>query len=127
MVNKKVRKKEKKIDYSVIRFSIIVLLSIGIIGIMVTAMGDLKGNMDGGNKCDYSPFNKYSNSTSGANKFFGKCYVSSQQCIPYKTRNVCNGGFLGIGQSCYESDKERVECGWITKTTCFKLKTGELC
>lgn len=72
--------------------------------------------------CAISEFNVYSNSTE-ATYVFGKCYVPVYDS--YQTREVCRGGFLGIGQSCYESEKAHTEV--IRGSVCFKLKTGERC
>ena len=67
--------------------------------------------------------NFISNSTHGIVHSFGKCYYE----IPhfYQTREVCRGGFLGVGQSCYESDNAYTES--FSTTECFVLKTGERC
>lgn len=78
---------------------------------------------DKSRECASSKYNTHTNSTE-AYYVFGKCYVEKHD-YSYQTRNVCNGGFLGIGQSCYESDTPRTVSR--SKEVCFVLETGERC
>lgn len=70
---------------------------------------------------EYAPF--YSNASDAYSRSGSSCYV---KIVSYfETREVCRGGFLGIGQSCYESDTFHSE--GYTSYLCFNLKTGESC
>lgn len=80
--------------------------------------GVTKGSI-AGDKCIYSEYNTYSNSTRGYVRVFNKCYVE----VPagyYMSEREC--GFLGI--SCWKTEPTPV---YYDKTICFNLKTGEEC
>ena len=66
---------------------------------------------------------QYTNSTSGVRYISGKCYIT--QYDYYETKNVCNGGILGVGQSCYESSETHYES--YKYSICIVAKTGEKC
>ena len=73
---------------------------------------------------DTSPCNKYTNATSSGIRYIsGLCYIPTYSY--YETREVCRGGILGIGQSCYESDEKHTER--IRGTKCIIADTGERC
>ncbi len=87
-------------------------------------LGMVNGYMDG------SSFNdncyEYTNiSGRGAGSYFnGKCYLPNYDS--YETREVCRGGFIGIGQSCYESSETHYE-SYRLRDKCIVAKTGERC
>ncbi len=65
----------------------------------------------------------YTNSTYGVKYIFGKCYVDGWKS--YETHEVCKGGIIGIGMSCYESSEIHYKSYRVTK--CYIAKTGEEC
>ncbi len=65
----------------------------------------------------------YINSTGDITYSFGKCYIPVYH--HYETDKVCTGGILGIGQSCYESERTHYESFKTYK--CIVAKTGEKC
>ncbi|KKK90273.1 hypothetical protein LCGC14_2724740 [marine sediment metagenome] len=70
-----------------------------------------------------SECDKYTNITNGAQYMFGKCYFPEYHY--YETKEVCKGGFIGIGQACYESSETHYES--YTTTKCIVADTGERC
>ena len=103
---------DKEAKRTTLKLFLFIVLTIPIIFIMFTLYDDLE---TGENKCAMSEYNTYSNSTKGYSKFF------------YKTKEVCRGGILGIGMSCYESEEERTKLYCTTKVICFNIKNGEKC
>ena len=107
--------KELKKDIIKIGFSFIVTLAV-IVFLFPQLMG--AGGISN------SPCDKYTNSTSSAIKYMlGKCYIPTYSY--YETNEVCRGGFIGIGQSCYESSKTHYES--VRGYRCVVTKTGEEC
>ena len=103
----------------------IMALIMSIVG--VCALGQLTQDYTSEtNACDFSEYNTYSNAT-GATKIFNRCYVDVGRCIPYEKTYECHGGFIGIGQSCYELNKPETACSWSNEEICFDIRNGELC
>lgn len=59
--------------------------------------------------------------------YFGKCYMEECTYRGYETKEVCRGGFIGIGMSCYEASESHYESYKICRTKCYIAKTGEKC
>ncbi len=94
---------------------------IGFVVFMIWFMPTMEGMLGVGSgmeKC-----NKYTNITGDGQYMFGKCYF--QEYDYYETKEVCRGGFIGIGQACYESSETHYER--YTTTKCIVADTGERC
>ncbi len=81
-------------------------------------------NMEGAMGLNNEPCDLYTNASSSDIKYmFGKCYIPTYDY--YETNEVCRGGILGIGQSCYESSESHYES--FRGSKCIVAKTGEPC
>lgn len=96
------------------------LTSIGIIVLLFMVMPQIEGALG----ISTSPCDEYTNSTSSDIKYmWGKCYIPVYP--GYETKEVCHGGILGIGQSCYESSETHYKSYKSYK--CIIAETGEVC
>ena len=80
--------------------------------------------MEGALGIETSKCDRFTNSTSSRIKYiFGKCYLPTYS--HYETNVICRGGFIGIGQSCFESSETHYES--VRGYRCVIAKTGEPC
>ncbi len=95
-------------------------MTLGVIIVLTVLMPQMEGAIGK----NIEPCIKYVNASSSAIKYlWGKCYIPTYSY--YETNEVCRGGFVGIGQACYESSEIQYES--IRGTRCIVAKTGEEC
>ena len=97
------------------------LLIVGASFMTSHALDILKENEGGSQTCLSSKHYKYNHTS--VYYTWGKCYV--EETHTYETKNVCQGGVLGIGQSCYEASEAHRE--FYSTTECFDPETGDSC
>ena len=107
----------KQIIYASVFIILVFFLSL----ITSTALNIMEENEGTSQKCTLSKYYKYNHTN--VYYTFGKCYV--QITHRYQTKEVCRGGVLGIGQSCYEASESHTKFFYTTR--CFNPETGESC
>ncbi len=95
-------------------------MTLGVIILLTVLIPQMEGALG----LNIEPCIQYVNASSSAIKYvWGKCYIPTYS--HYETNEVCRGGFIGIGQSCYESSEPHYES--IRGYRCVVAKTGEAC
>ncbi len=118
MTKKNKETTDEEIKTSLKRLILVIIFGLLMVFWAIPTAGGLLGVGKNMEKCW-----PYTNVTGGGQYIFGKCYFSGYNY--YETREVCRGGFIGIGQACYESSETHYESYRTTK--CIVAKTGERC